>query len=152
MYCEWQKETVVIFKQPEEEKGEYTKRSCSRTPWELKDKCITLDDVDFGGGEKCLKWGSSCYFGRMTIPEGVKVTTYKGWDCSGSGRVFNYEKDKSTDFWDYWSRKCFFQVEIAPSYKCGCNWQYVPRKKKKKNCSKKKKKQPCTRKKRKNQP
>lgn len=90
--CIWAKpmdeNAKVKVLQPEEQAGWYSKRFYERGACELGNdevgNCKSLNDMTCTGGDplQCLKWGDSCYAGRVEVPEGFRVSGYHlsgGW-------------------------------------------------------------------------
>lgn len=79
----------IYLRQPAEHKGSYKTRewfcdACHMLAGKGKKGgdhtgCFTVNDFVCAGGEKCLMDGSSCYFGRVELPQGIQVTYYSGF-------------------------------------------------------------------------
>jgi len=100
------KSAKVFLRQPAEHKGEYKSRewfcdACKLVAGKGKlagesTGCYTVDDFVCAGGEKCLMHESTCYFGRVELPQGIQVSYYSGftgdpgagaWDNACVGRT-----------------------------------------------------------------
>lgn len=96
----------IYLRQPAEHKGTYKTRewfcdACHMVAGKGKHGgshtgCYTVEDFLCAGDEKCLMDGSSCYFGRVELPQGIQVTYYSGftgdpssgaWDNACEGRT-----------------------------------------------------------------
>jgi len=120
----------IIIKQPSEESGDYgarfdTQSACNYVQGYsgLGDGKWGLDQLYCSDGSNCLKWARNSYVGRMTIPEGIKATTYHDWELNEKLEV--YEAPTGTkvvpEFWNrsHNNRAKGFKFEVLPGYTCG---------------------------------
>lgn len=113
------------FCQPAEEKGSYGVRYWTMDAVDLcnhvsSGNCFTLDDMHCDGSpDHCLKWGKDAYFGRVILPEGVKLSGYGSWSCNGSPR-FNTQGPtaEAEDHWDYNWRVDAFSLALEEGFSC----------------------------------
>lgn len=76
----------IYLRQPGEHKGHFKMREWYCDACKLitgrgkyggdKQGCYTVTDFVCAGGEKCLMFENECYFGRVELPLGIKVTYY----------------------------------------------------------------------------
>ena len=110
----------ITFKQPSEQKGESKYRSYRIKAHELENRpgsCISVDDMDCGEGERCLKWGWHSYAGRVNIPSNrYMIVGYSNYSC-GDDKIFAAahpvdpgEVPRDIDFWDYHNRASSFKI------------------------------------------
>jgi len=125
--CLWAKivRGSIKISQPSEEKGWYKRRHVDLNVCDVMGKCLTVDQLDCGGGEHCLKWGGDCYAGRIELPWGVRALLYSPktletktrkhsfWQdpCNHLGKKDTAMKGKN-DFWQWGRRVCAFKFEL----------------------------------------
>jgi len=113
------------FCQPSEESGHYDNRFYTMQATELCDylesgSCFTLDDmICEGDPRRCLKWGKDAYFGRVILPDGVKLYGYGSWSCDGDPHSTTIGgRDEAVNLWDYNWREDAFKLELVVGYQC----------------------------------
>jgi hypothetical protein len=72
-------------------------------------------------GSRCLKWGFDCYAGRIDLPEGVEVFTYKDFEFEEPKTEFHGPTNGDKNYWDWWHRTCGFQFFPQDGYTCDTN-------------------------------
>lgn len=129
----------IYFRQPSEQAGQYKAREWSCDACKLaygkgneqsKIGCFTVADMKCSGGEYCLKQGTDCYFGKLEVPPGLKVTMYSGFsddtwsDACGSLKTkkasasTSTKTEMKTDLWFPGDRICAFKVEVMSDFEC----------------------------------
>jgi len=135
----WKKSNVVegnvILRQPTEESGRYNNRSKRENACRLVagfaedgEGMWGLDDLRCDDGSPCLKYGRNAYVGRLTIPKGLKVTSFIDWEMREPMNIYDaYESIETGDFWnrDHKYRAKGFKFEVLPGYTCGAVEQCV---------------------------
>lgn len=120
---------LVTIYQPAEQGGHYAHRSVGKYACELIQKgCWNLDDLTCADGRKCLKWGSHCYAGRISVPAGVKVDFFKiAWWQSWNDACKHHADITPTsvvgpqhlrNFWNHHHRVCAFRFSLQTGYTC----------------------------------
>jgi len=119
----------VILRQPTEESGNYQVRSKNETACHLVKGFQEdgggmwgLDQLRCDDSSPCLKYGGNSYVGRLTIPKGLKVTSYADWDMKEPMNI--YDAIESIETGDFWNRNNNyrakgFKFEVLPGYTCG---------------------------------
>jgi len=119
----------IIIKQPSEEAGNYAYRNKTQSACNYVQGYNGSGDGKWGvdqlycfDGSRCLKWGNNAYVGRMTLPRGIKATTYYDWELNGVLKEYIADKDMEVpEFWnrDNNNRAKGFKFEVLPEYSCG---------------------------------
>eukprot|EP00947_MAST-08B_sp_MAST-8B-sp1_P001177 g1177.t1 len=122
--------SVVTFLQPAEQKGSYKTRTFAAPVGQLlqgcgkqgrgEGGCWNLDDfASPEDGSKPLKWGWGSYFGRVSLPAGVRISLYTGWDSTGTPREVvdgpHLLPLAAYEFWNGGSKRiCSVKLEVSP--------------------------------------
>lgn len=117
-------DATVVMKQPAEEEGGYSCRSVSKQVSDLMSKpgqCWDFDHLYCGDGSLPFKWGSDCYGGRISLPEGICAYAVHpqqaSWDHMCDGTESRDEKVcgpiEDFSFWNYNVRVCGFKFVKA---------------------------------------
>jgi len=129
----WGKENKItgniVIRQPSEESGKYKVR------FDTQSACNYIQGYDNDGNGKwgldqlycsdnsnCLKWQRNSYVGRMTLPKGVKATTYWDWELNQVLQVYEaFEDMEVPEFWTrtHRDRAKGFKFEPMDGYTCG---------------------------------
>jgi len=132
--AKWSKEVKVegdiIIKQPSEESGSYAVRYDTQSACNYVQGCNgsgdgkwDLDQLYCFDGSRCLKWGGNAYVGRMTLPKGIKATTYHDWELNKKLKEYKAEEGTKVvpEFWNrsHNNRAKGFKFEVLPGYTCG---------------------------------
>merc|ERR1712183_988597 len=118
----------VTIKQPSEEKGGYRDRSITKSACKFisgrdnkNDGKWNLDSLYCGDGSRCLKWGGNCYAGRINLPEGIKVKTYRDFRLK-EGKTYIYgPTNGDKNYWNYHDRTCGYRFFLENGYTCDQN-------------------------------
>lgn len=116
---------TITIKQPEEEKGFYGSRSITKPachfveghPTHTDQGKWNLDNLYCEDGKLCLKWGIGCYAGRIDLPEGIEVLTYRDFNFNTKKTEF-HGPTNDQNYWDFWDRTCGFKFSLKDGYTC----------------------------------
>jgi len=125
----------VILRQPTEESGRYNDRSYTEQACRLVkgysengDGKWSLDQLRCDDNSQCLKYGSNSYVGRLTIPKGLRVTSFVDWEMNKPMNIYDAtESIETDDFWnrDNNARAKGFKFEVLPGYTCNVKMSCV---------------------------
>lgn len=118
----------VTIMQPSEELGQYMDRSITKSACAFMkgsndkgDGIWNLDYLYCNDGSRCLKWGEHCYAGRIVLPEGVSVLTYRDFGSEQRKTEFHGSPPGTVvhNYWNYDDRTCSFKFSVEPGFTCG---------------------------------